>query len=229
MYTDILWPTNIAPYLVYDVNAPSNFVNDPVGEGVLGLTIFFEVRPYGYEPVYDNSNVGTSGSDAMRGVAATAINRSRSNNVDVSNSPGDPWLTLATKDMSPSIWKVNKAGTGGLQSSFYSKLIAILNGAQHTQDCDGLMHSWQMAIAMGNEYANFGMRAPVSLDTTSPFPGTLFFNTDDSVPSVSKAQVAFLRKLGFSAAPVYPSSAVDWWFWGLTDATQYGGYPAQLM
>src|ERR1039458_8768552 len=43
MYSDILWPTNFVGNGNYDPNAPTAFANS--NYGVLGLTIFFEVRP----------------------------------------------------------------------------------------------------------------------------------------------------------------------------------------
>ena len=68
MYTDILWPSYAVPWWSYDVNGPTNFANTQ--EGTLGLDIFFEVRPYGYEAVYDSSTFGTGGSE---GIAAGAV------------------------------------------------------------------------------------------------------------------------------------------------------------
>jgi len=229
MYSDILWPSGYIPYGDYDVNAPSAFAN--TGQGTLGLTIFFEVRPYGYQSVYDSSAYGSGGSQAMEGVAYTAMNRSVSNNIDTSNYPGDPWLVLATKDMSPSIWTVNKQGTGGLRSSFNSKLISILNGAPQTQDCNGLMYSWAMAIATTNTnsatWSSLGVPQPAN--GSNPFHGELFFNTDGSTPSVSKSREYALQELGLANAPKYPSGASSWYFWTMTDATGYTGGPAPLM
>jgi len=86
MYTDVLFPSGYVPYYDYDVNAPTAFAN--TSAGTLGLDIFFEVRPYGYEMVYDSS--GEGGSNATASIAAAAINRSNSNNVDTSNYPGNP-------------------------------------------------------------------------------------------------------------------------------------------
>jgi hypothetical protein len=226
MYSDILWPSSYVGNGYYDPNGPTNFANS--NEGVLGLTIFFEVRPFGYESVYDSGGYGEGGSEAMASVAATAINRSRTNNVDVSNAPGDPWIILATKDMSPSIWSVNKQGTGGLQSGMYSTLISILNGAPQTQNCNGLMYSWAMAIAASDAQNNGTLQIPQTANPTNIFPGTLFFNTDGSVPSVSSAQKPFLQELGLTQAPKYPSGAYPWYFWTITDATTFGNFPAML-
>ncbi|MCL6558419.1 MAG: hypothetical protein K6U74_06380 [Firmicutes bacterium] len=224
MYSDILWASGYLANGSYDPNAPTQFANS--NEGVLGLTIFFEVRPYGYANVYNSSAYGHGGSDAMAGVAATAINRSNTNNIDVSNAPGNPWLTLATKDMSPSIWNVNKQATGGLKSGMYNTLINILNGAPQTQDCNGLMYSWAMAIAACAAHSCGILRTPQPADPTNYFPKTLFFNTDGSTPSVSPSRVNNLQRLGLANAPRYPSGAYSWYFWTITDATSYPGYPA---
>jgi len=72
------------------------------------------------------------------------------------------------------------------------------------------------------------LTVPQTADPTNEFPGTLFFNSNGSVPSVSKSQTPFLLEKGLSQAPKYPSGAYDWYFWTLTDATTYGGYPAML-
>jgi hypothetical protein len=167
----------------------------------------------------------------MAGVSATAINRSNSNNVDTSNYPGDPWLNLATKDQSPSVWVVNSQGTGGLRSSFNNLLMNILNGAPQTQNCNGLMYSWSMAIASINMYMNnqTTLNVPQTAYPTNPCPGTLFFNTDGSTPSVSPSQRPYVQIVGEANAPKYPSGAAPWYFWTLTDATSYGGYPARLI
>lgn len=157
----------------------------------------------------------------MASVAATAINRSNTNNVDVSNAPGDPWLVLAAKGMSPSIWNVNRQGTGGLKSSMNSTLLSILNGAPQTQNCNGLMYSFAMAIAAVDGHANGILAVPQTANATNTFPGTLFFNTDGSTPSVSSAQKPFLMELGLANAPKYPSGAYSWYFWTITDATTY--------
>lgn len=223
MYTDILWPNGNAPYMVYDVNAPTTFAN--TGQGILGLEIFFEVRPFGYESIYDASTTG--GSEAMASVAVTAINRSNTNNIDMTNYPGNPWLTMATKDQSPSIWVTNKQGTGGLQSSFNSLLKSILNGAPHSQNCDGLMYSWAMGIASYNRYAvAFGStNVTLTADPTNEFPKTLFFNTNGSTPSVLASRKPNLQRIGLANAPRYPSGSYTWYFWTITDATTSGGFP----
>ncbi|MGA7832771.1 MAG: hypothetical protein WCA21_17580 [Terracidiphilus sp.] len=221
MYTDILWPSYAVPWWSYDVNGPTNFANTQ--EGTLGLDIFFEVRPYGYEAVYDSSTFGTGGSEAMAGVAATAINRSNSDNIDMANYPGNPWLNLATKDQSPSIWVVNKLGSGGLKSSYNSQLISILNGPPESQNCNGLMYSWAMAIASIDQYVDYDMRQPQTAYSTNPFPGTLFFNTNGSTPSVLPSRVPSLQRLGETNAPAYPSGAFPWYFWTITDATTFPG------
>lgn len=217
MYTDILWPNGNASYGTYDTNAPTAFANS--AQGVLGLDIFFEVRPYGYQNVENTRSVG--GTDAMASVAATAINRSNTNNIDMSNYPGNPWLILATKDQSPSIWVVNKKGTGGLKLSFNSTLISILNGGQHTMDCDGLMYSLAMGIAAYNKYAVPYEASNVSLsaDPTNIFPRTLFFNTNGSTPSVLSSRRQYLQLIGEAQAPLYPKGYAPWYFWTITDAT----------
>jgi hypothetical protein len=219
LYSDILWPTYFVGNGYYNPDGPTAFVNST--EGVLGLTIFFEVHPYGYEAVYDSSGYGAGGSEAMAGVAATAINRSNTNNIDLTNAPGDPWIILATKDMSPSIWNVNSLGTGGLK--MYSTLISVLSGATHTQNCDGLMYSFAMAIAAINAHANGTLALPLTANPTNNFPKTLFFNTDGSTPSVLSSRKPFLQRLGLANAPRYPSGAYPWYFWTITDATAYPG------
>jgi hypothetical protein len=226
MYSDILWPNGNASYLVYDVNAPTNFAN--TGQGILGLEIFFEVRPYGYENVYDSATYG--GSEAMASVAVTAINRSSSNNIDMTVYPDDPWLTMAAKDQSPSIWVTNKQGTGGLKSTFNSLLGSILSGPPHTQNCDGLMYSWAMGIASYNRYAvPYGFtNVSLTANPTNIFPRTLFFNTNGSTPSVLASRKPNLRELGLANAPRYPSGSYPWYFWTITDATTFGGFPAFL-
>ena len=221
MYSDILWLNGNAQWGDYDVNAPTTFAN--TGEGILGLEIFFEVRPYGYENVYDSTTLG--GSEAMASVAVTAINRSNTNNIDMTNSPGNPWLTMATKDQSPSIWVTNKLGTGGLKSTYSSLLKSILNGSPHTQNCDGLMYSWAMGIAAYNRYAvNYGStNVSLTANPTNIFPRTLFFNTDGSTPSVLASRKPNLEELGLANAPRYPSGSYPWYFWTITDATGNNG------
>lgn len=226
MYSDILWPSGYTPNQNYDPNGPTNFANS--NEGVLGLTIYFEVRPYGYESVYDSSSYGAGGTQVMASVAATAINRSRTNNVDVTNAPGDPWIILAAKDMSSSIWTVNKQGTGGLKSSFYNSLVSILNGAPNTQNCNGLMYSWAMAIAASNAQNNGTLRQPQTATPTNIFMGTLFFNSNNTVPSVSNAEKPYLSELGIANAPGYPSGYFPWYFWTITNAQTFGNFPAML-
>lgn len=224
MYTDILWPNAPASNGTYDVNAPTTFAN--TGQGILGLEIFFEVRPYGYESIYDSSTSG--GSEAMASVAVTAINRSYTNNIDMTNYPDDPSLTMAAKDQSPSIWTINKQGTGGLKSTYSSLLKSILNGAPHTQNCDGLMYSWAMGIATYNKYAvNYGSSyVSLTANPTNEFPRTLFFNTNGSTPSVLASRKANLQEIGLANAPKYPSGSYPWYFWTITDATLYGGTSA---
>lgn len=223
MYSDILWASGYQPYWTYNTGAPTAFANTP--EGTLGLDIFFEVRPFGYESVYDSTTYAAGGSEAMASVAATAINRSNTNNVDVRNYPGNPWMNMATKDMSSGIWVVNNQGSGGLQSSYNSLLISILNGAPQTQNCNGLMYSWAMAIASINQYMNNGtmLNDPQAANPSNIFHGTLFFNTNGSTPSVTSSQKPYLEILGETNAPKYPSGAFSWYFWTLTDATTYGG------
>ena len=108
----------------------------------------------------------------MRGVGATAINRSDTNDVDVVNSPGDPSIQQATKDMSGSaVWVINKQRTGGLSSSIANSFISILNGSPHTQNCDGLMYSWAMGIASVKQYAGSSYNVPFGTDASNPFSG----------------------------------------------------------
>jgi len=222
MYSDILWPSHFVSNGYYDPNGPTAFANS--NEGVLGLTIFFEVNPYGYEAVYDSSGYGAGGSEVMASVAATAINRSNTNNIDATNLGGDnPWIILATKDMSPTIWSVNSKGTGGLKSGMNSTLLNTLAGAPHTQACDGLMYSWAMGIAAMAAHANGTMSTQLTANPTNIFPKTLFFNSDGSVPSTSSSRKQFLQEVGIANAPKYPSSAFPWYFWTITDATSYPG------
>lgn len=218
-YSDILWPTGFVGNGYYDPNGPTAFVNN--NYGVLGLTIFFEVHPYGYEAVYDSSGYGAGGSEAMASVAATAINRSNTNNIDTANPGGNPWLILATKDMSPSIWNTNNQGTGGLKSGLNSNLLSLLAGPPHTQDCDGLMYSFAMAIAAEAAHASGYLPVPLTANPTNIFPRTLFFNSDGSIPSVSPSRKQNLQELGIANAPRYPSGAFPWYFWTITDATSY--------
>jgi len=222
MYSDILWDNKSSPYGTYDVNAPTAFAN--TGQGVLGLEIFFEVRPFGYAEVYDASTKG--GSEAMASVAVTAINRSLANNIDMRNYPGAPWLTMAAKDQSPGIWVTNNQGSGGLTSTFSSRLKTILNGPPHTQDCDGLMYSWAMGIAAYNTYAvPYGVTGvSLTADPTNLFPKTLFFNTDGSTPSVLASRKPNLVNIGLANAPKYPTGSFAWHFWTITDVTGSSGY-----
>jgi hypothetical protein len=173
----------------------------------------------------NRSFILTGGTEAMAGVAATAINRSNSDNIDMTNYPGNPWMNLATKDQSPGIWVVNKQGSGALKSSFNSKLIPILNGAPQTQDCNGLMYSWAMAIASLNRYTNgsTALGNPQTANPTNLFTGTLFFNTNGSTPSVLSSRQASLQRLGIANAPGYPSGVFTWYFWTITDATTNPG------
>jgi hypothetical protein len=156
----------------------------------------------------------------MASVAATAINRSNTNNIDMVNYPGNPWLILATKDMS-SIWNTNSQGTGGLESGINSTLMGVLSGAPHTQDCDGLMYSFSMAIAAEAAHANGYLPVPLTANPTNIFPKTQFFNTDGSTPSVLSSRKQNLQELGLANAPRYPSGAYPWYFWTITDATSY--------
>ena len=226
MYSDILWPTRSAGNGSYDPNAPTSFANS--NEGVLGLTIYFEVKPNGYQSFYDSEGYGAGGSEAMASVAATAINRSSTNNIDTTNYPNDLWLTLAAKDMSPTIWTVNSKATGGLKSAMNTQLINTLAGAPHTQACDGLMYSWAMAIAALDAHASGNLAVPLAADPTNIFPKTLFFNSDGSVPSVAKSRVNSLVDLGVAQAPRSPSGAFPWYFWTITDATTYPNFPPFL-
>jgi len=223
MYSDILWPSGAATWWDYNTSAPTSFANTP--SGTLGLDIFFEVRPNGYESVYTSTTYGEGGEETMASVAATAINRSNTNNIDTRVSPDNPWMNMATKDMSPHIWVVNNQGSGGLRSSYNSKLLSILNGAPHTQDCDGLMYSWAMAIASVNKYMDGAdaLRNPQAANPTNIFHGTLFFNSDGSTPSVLPSHRPNLERLGATNAPKYPSGASPWYFWTITDATGYMG------
>jgi hypothetical protein len=130
MYSDILWKSGYQPYGTYNTGAPTAFAN--TSEGTIGLDIFFEVRPYGYENVYDSTTYAAGGSETMASVAATAINRSNTNNVDMRYYPGEPWMNMATKDMSSGIWVVNNQGSGGLRSSYNSQLMSHLQNTLRT-------------------------------------------------------------------------------------------------
>ena len=66
-----------------DTNAATRFVQSP--EGILGVTIFFEIGPYG-EP----SSYSSTGTGAMIGVGTTSLNRWRNNDSVVNvNSHGE--------------------------------------------------------------------------------------------------------------------------------------------
>ena len=221
MYDDILFPLHFASTYT-DTFAPTTFANTDVG--ILGLEIFFEARPWGYESVVDQSMNGET--IVMAAISVNAINRSMTNNIDIEVYPSDPPLLMAAKDQSPSIWNVNKSGTGGLKSTPSSLLASVLSGAVHTQNCNGLMYSWAMAVASRNQYVgNAYPPAGPAASATNYFRGTLFFNTDGSTPSVLKSRQQYLQPLGFQNAPKYPSGYNTWHFWSMTDATTYGNFP----
>ena len=150
--------------------------------GVIGLTIFFEVRPNGGQSVYDSSKYGTGGSDAMRAVAATAYNRSNTTNVDI--YPGRPQsVSAAAKNMS-SAWNHKPDGTSGLTSKNDKDLKILLAGPSNSQECDGLMYSWAMAQNFYSKYTNSNQGVPYFVNTNNTLHGTLWFNSTGKQPSV---------------------------------------------
>lgn len=215
MYSDIIIGSQWGS--LSDLNAAATFAN--TSAGVLGLTIFLEVHPFGDQATYDAS--GHGGSDAMHAIASTGYNRWNTKNTDY--YPTQPSsLNTAVKNMS-GIWKKSKDGSGALTSTGSSILTKVLKEAPDSQDCSGLMYSWVMAInyTARSRFSTAAIPAPpytVDIANNSYYYGTLFFNSDGSTPSVSSKRTQNLHRLGVANAPFFPNSSQPWYFWTIIDA-----------
>ena len=200
MYTDIF---DVIGLNAVDPNEAAYFANSE--PGVIGLTIFFEIRPNGGPSTY-----GSAGTGAMISVAATAYNRANTTNTDIYSGRPESVLAAA-KDMS-AVWVHKQDGSGALQSKQASTLNTILAGPTTSSDCDGLIYSWVMAQNFYTRYSNAVQTNPYTVNIQNTFVGSEFFNSTGNQPSVSPSRRQYLNELGLWNVPLFGGSTVPYYF-----------------
>lgn len=182
LYNEVLIPANWAGTAYGNPNAATQFARS--NSGTLGLTIFFEVRP-------NTDPNGVPFSAAMSGIGFTAVNRFHTSgflNRNLTTLNAITKLKAITKNMS-NVWSKNSSnqydGTADLVSADSALLSTILAGASNSQNCAGLIWSFEMAQSVlyftdtGYDEGHNVYRTQVQ----SYFPKTLWFRSSSGSPS----------------------------------------------
>ena len=221
LYSEILVPLHWGS----DNTVATTFAQSP--EGVLGITMFFEIGPYGEFDAYDYN-----GKNAMWGVGVVSYNRFINNdkieNVNNHQEVARGGLIAVIKE-SQAWHHEDYQGTGTLLEGQRNRFYSILNGSPNTLDCGGLLGSWRLAISFIQQTSGTGHPAanPYVIQT-SPAPRGLFYASSTSVssstlPGVSTTKLQYAQSVGSWIVPKYPSGSYSENFFTLTDAQPVSG------
>lgn len=207
LYSTILVPGGWGA--ITDTTIATTFAQSDTG--ILGLTMFFEVRP--------NTAFPPNGNQAMNAISFAFMNTHLASNITPSN-----YSTFKSQiKYQSAVWVRQSDGSGNLASPEITQLPTILNGSPTSADCIGLLYSWTLAQNYVNYYFNGASSAAghapaysidVTEQTANPTRLEIFFNSTGNLPSVSSSRKYNL----FSAGNFYVPSGALMYFWGINDA-----------
>jgi hypothetical protein len=203
------------------------FIQSP--EGTMGVTIFFEIGPYG-EP----GSEPYTGTEAMIGVAETSINRFRNNDsVENVNDHGEisKGGIIAVIKESDAWHHETYHGEGTLLEGQRNRFYNILNGDPHTLDCGGLI--WSLIVGENVISQYYGTSHPpiqnVDLSVV-PAPLALYYGSssfgNEQLPGVSTVNQQYVQQSGAWTVPKFPSGEYEENFFLLTNAIVRAGFSA---
>lgn len=202
LYSKILVPGGWGS--ISDTTIATQFAQS--NEGVLGLTMFFEVRP--------NSTYPPHGNQAMNAIAFASMNTHLASNI----TPREYSTYKSQIKFQSKVWTRQSNGSGDLASTEKAELPGILNEAPTSANCTGLLYSWTLAQNYINYYYYTGHTPAYSIDVTemnaNPTRQEIFFNSTGNLPSVLSSR----RWNLFSAGTFYVPSGAPMYFWGINDA-----------
>jgi hypothetical protein len=178
--------------------------------GILGITMFFEVRP--------NSAYPPQGNQAMNAISFAFLNTNLASNITPSS-----YTTFKSQiKYQSAVWTRRSDGSGDLVSPEITELPDVLNEAPSSANCTGLLYSWTLAQNYINYYVGnstaYGHTPAYSIDVqpnyANPTTGEFFFNSTGKQPSVSSSRKYNL----YSAKQFYVPSGANMYFWGINDA-----------
>ena len=193
----------------------------------MGVTIFFEIGPYG-EP----GTEANTGTEAMIGVAETSINRFRNNDsVENVNNHGEisKGGIIAVIKESEAWHHETYHGEGTLLQSQRNRFYNILNGDPHSLDCGGLV--WSLIVGENVISTFYGSsHSPTPTINLSYIPASLalYYGSstfgNEQLPGVSTVNQQFVRQAGAWTVPKYPSGEYEENFFLLTNAIPRNGF-----
>lgn len=211
LYNDILIPRNIGSFS--DPNSATRYAQSR--EGVLGITIFFEIRP--------PNTLGDPDNDQFyRGLMATGYtfldDFMTNTGIKSSTLPANWTLQTATKNQSSAWHHETWNGEGTLLEGQRNTFYSILNGNPNAGDCNGLIYSWLIAEQLIQNTLGLGRPPAYVLRVYNPTPRSLFFrsNTTDK-PSVFSGYKQYLYQTGQIDTPKFGGGVNKWYFWGLSN------------
>ena len=216
VYTEILQPANWGT----DSNAATRFIQSI--EGTLGVTMFFEIGPYGNFDSYSYN-----AKNAMWGVGVVSLNRYRNNDsIENINNHGE-----VAKGGFKAVIKESQAwhhetyhGEGTLLEGQRNRFYSILNGDPNNLDCSGLIGSFRLSIGFVEVYWGTSNTLPSAVQIQpSPTPRALFYASSSTIegtqlPGVSTTHLQYAQQVGTWEVPRYPSGSYFENFFTLTDA-----------
>ena len=215
LYSEILIPTGWGS----DNGAATRFVQSP--EGTLGVTIFFEIGPYG-----ELSSYSYNGLNAMFGVGEVSINRYRNNdaveNVNNHQEIAKGGIIAVIKE-SDAWHHETYHGEGTLQEGQRNRFYRVLNGDPHSLDCGGLLGSWIVGQNIIRQYYGTS-HAPTQTYQWNQPPAylSLFYGSSDfgseTLPGVSTTRRQYVLHSASWSVPRYPSGEYEESFFLLQDA-----------
>ncbi len=222
LYSQILVPSNWGS----DNGAATRFVQSP--EGTLGVTIFFEIGPYGDFPSYD-----PNGKEAMFGVGEVSMNRYWNNDaIENVNDHGEQSKggIIAVIKESQAWHHETYHGEGTLLETQRNRFYSVLNGSPSTLDCKGLIASWQVAQSIIYQYYGTS-NVPPTIYTWAqpPAQSALYYGSssfgNEQLPGVSTVNVQYVKQAGSWSVPVYGKGPYEENFFLLTNAQPRTGFP----
>jgi len=222
LYSDILVPTGWGN----GNDAATNFVQSP--EGTLGVTIFFEIGPYG-----DLSSYSSTGTQAMQGVGEVSINRWRNDDtIENVNNHGEQSKggIIAVIKESAAWHHETYHGEGTLLQAQRNRFYNILNGDPQSLDCRGLLGSWVIGQSIIAQY--YGTSHPPTTVVSWPNPPaqlSLYYGSSDfgseQLPGVSTVNQQYVVHSASWSVPRYLSSDYEENFFLLSNARARSGFP----
>ncbi len=222
LYSDILGPSGWGQ----DDGAATRFVQSP--EGILGVTIFFEIGPYGLPSSYSSS-----GTSAMIGVGTTSLNRWWNNDAILNvNDHGEQSKggVIAVIKKSDAWHHESYHGNGDLLESQRNRFENVMNSDPQSLDCGGLINSWYIAQNVISVY--YGTSYPPAKSVavnTHVAPQALYYGSatsieDINLPGVSYVNTKYVQLSGIWQVPNFPSGQYYEHFFLLTNAQPRAGY-----